>query len=358
MKYYLFILFFLAAISCLAQDSTGKPLTISGYTEIYYNYDFNTPSDHLRPAFLYSYNRSNEVNLNLAFVKAAYTINNVRANLSIGTGTYMNANLAAEPGVLKNIFEANAGLRLSNKKDLWLDAGILPSHIGFEAATGKDCWTLSRSILADNSPYYEAGARLSYTSPDTHWYFAALVLNGWQRIQRVSGNNSPSFGTQIVFKPVPAVTLNSSSFIGNDKPDTVRRMRYFHNFYGIFRLSQAISATVGFDAGWEQKTRAADAMNNWYSPILMLQFRASPKTALTVRGEYYSDKNGVIVNTGTPSGFQCWGFSANVDISVSSNAVWRFEVRSLSNRDAIFTKDDSRLTKSNTCISTAVAINF
>jgi hypothetical protein len=53
--------------------------------------------------FIYSYNRHNEVNLNLGFVKGSYTTENVRANLALMTGTYANANLAAEPGVLKNM---------------------------------------------------------------------------------------------------------------------------------------------------------------------------------------------------------------------------------------------------------------
>ena len=39
---------------------------------------------------------------------------------------------------------ANAGYKLSAKKAWWLDIGVLPSHIGFESAVGKDNWTLTR----------------------------------------------------------------------------------------------------------------------------------------------------------------------------------------------------------------------
>ena len=55
---------------------------------------------------MYSHNRHNEVNLNLGFIKANYDSEKVRSNLAIMTGTYANANLSAEPSVLKNIFEA------------------------------------------------------------------------------------------------------------------------------------------------------------------------------------------------------------------------------------------------------------
>ena len=66
------------------------------------------------------------------------------------TGTYANANLAAEPGVLKNIYEANVGVKVSRNKDLWVDAGVLSSHMGFESATGADNWNLTRSLLAES----------------------------------------------------------------------------------------------------------------------------------------------------------------------------------------------------------------
>jgi hypothetical protein len=162
--------------------------------EVYYQYDFNKPSDNTRPEFVYSHNRHNEFNVNLVYLKGSYTAERVRANLALAAGTYVNANYAAEPGVLKNMYEANVGIKLSKKKNLWLDAGIFGSHIGFESAVSKDCWTLTRSMVADNSPYYEAGAKLTYTSDNGKWLFSALALNGWQRIQRVNGNSLISWG--------------------------------------------------------------------------------------------------------------------------------------------------------------------
>ncbi|WP_394803578.1 outer membrane beta-barrel protein [Niabella hibiscisoli] len=80
----------LAGIEAFAQDdSTGAPLTVSGYLEAYYTYDLGRPSNHNRPSFIYSHNRHNEVNLNLGLVKAAYERRNVRANLALAAGTYI-----------------------------------------------------------------------------------------------------------------------------------------------------------------------------------------------------------------------------------------------------------------------------
>jgi hypothetical protein len=351
-------IFLIISVLIHAQDTKTNPLTISGYAEVYYQYDFNNPVNNKKPSFVYSYNRNNEVALNLGFIKASYNTDNIRGNLALAAGTYMNANYAAEEGVFKNVYEANVGVKLSSKNSLWLDAGIFSSHIGFESAIGKDCWNLTRSMVADNSPYFETGAKLSYTSKNEKWFLSALLLNGWQRIQRTDGNSTPAFGTQITYKPNENITLNYSNFIGNDKPDSGRLMRNYHNVYGIFQLNKKWAATLGFDIGAEQKTKGSSSTNSWYAPVAMLRYTPGAKTAIAVRVEYYSDKNGVIIATGTPNGFQTWGFSANFDYVLAANVSFRIEAKNLSSKDAIFEKRNGSFVSANTNLATTIAINF
>ena len=343
----------------LAQDSTEtkNPFTISGYVEAYYNHDFNKPVNNTIPGFLYNFNRANEVNLNLAFIKGNYATERVRANIALAAGTYMNANYSAEPGVLKNVFEANIGVKIAKNSNLWLDAGIMPSHIGFESAVGKDNWTLSRSLLAENSPYFESGVKLGYTTKDEKLYLSAMYLNGWQRIQRVDGNSTPAFGTQITYKPSSNVTLNYSTFIGNDKPDSLKQMRYFQNVYGIFQLTSQFGLIAGFDFGSEQKSKGSSHYNTWYTPVLIARFTPTEKIRIAARGEYYADEKGVIISTGTPNGFKTFGYSLNFDYLPVQNVMWRIEARGLNSKDSIFTRDDLAR-KQNYFITTSVALSF
>lgn len=358
MKRIFFVILLMAYMNTMAQTgSTQNSLSVGAYLETYYSYDLSNPSDHNRPGFVYSHNRHNEVNLNLGMIKAAYSADRVRGNLGLMTGTYANANLAAESGVLKNIFEANAGLKIAKQKNLWVDAGIFASHIGFESAIGKDCWNLTRSILADNSPYYESGVKLSFTSDNEKWLVSALFLNGWQRIQRVPGNNSPSFGHQLTFKPTQKITLNSSSFVGSDTPDSSRLMRYFHNFYGQFQLSEKFGVIIGFDLGAQQKSKNSSNYYIWYSPVILMKYAANEKITVAARAEYYSDQNGVIINTGTPNGFQTYGYSLNFDYQVLNNVVWRLEGRGFTSKDSIFIFNNKPGIQ-NYFLTTALALSF
>ena len=358
----LFVLFVGCPVGFAQEDEQDSSFFLAdGYVETYYVYDFNKPESNTRPGFIYSFNRHNEVNLNLGFIRGSYNADNVHAKLAVMSGTYANANLAAEPGVLKNVFEANAGVKISPRKKLWIDAGIFGSHIGFESAIGKDCWNLTRSILADNTPYYETGAKISYTTDNGKWFLSALVLNGWQRIQRVDGNSLPSFGTQITLKPNNSITLNSSAFIGTDKADSARQMRYFHNFYGIFQLSEKVGLTVGLDYGVEEKSPQTSSTNAWYSTVVIARFVLSDKVALAVRGEFYNDENGIITrvanSNGTANGLKATAVSANFDYQVRSNVAWRFEVRNFASEDKLFVKKDV-FSKTNTFMATSIAVSF
>ena len=351
------IAFWAATDSLTAQTDSTKSLTLSGYVETYYSYDLGNPESHNRPGFVYSHNRHNEVNLNLGFVKMAYNTAKTRANVALMTGTYANANLAAESGVLKNIYEANVGVKISKKRNLWLDAGIFASHIGFESAIGKDCWNLTRGMLADNSPYFESGVKITHISKDEKWLVSGLLLNGWQRIQRVDGNNMPAFGHQLTYKPNAKMTFNSSSFIGSDTPDSIRVMRYFHNLYAIIQANKKLGLTFGFDIGAQQLAKGKSEYNSWLTTVVMLKYAATPKVNIALRGEYYGDEDGVIIATGTPNGFKTVGYSLNVDYAIADNVLWRVEGRGLSSKDSVFTKGNS-LSQQNQFFTTALAISF
>ena len=339
-------------------------ITISAYAEAYYGYELAQPEDHLRPGFFYSFNRHNEVNLNMGMVKLAYARKNVRGNFALMAGTYAQYNLAAEPELLRNVFEANAGVKLSTRRNLWLDVGILPSHIGFESAIGKDCWNLTRSILADNTPYYEAGARVSYTSDNGKWYASVLLLNGWQRITRVEGNNTPAAGTQLTYRPNGRTTLNWSTFVGNDKPDSVSQLRIFNNLYAQLQITERFGVIMGCDIGVEQAASgdslpgAQAASGTWITPILIPRYRLGERSYLAARVEYYQDEQGVIIATGTPKGFRTLGYSLNFDQWVNPNVLWRIEARSLSSEDPVFVDTDGGPSTTNTFFTASIVFSI
>ncbi len=357
-RIFIAVILFLPAFFVRAQDSTktGK-LTFSGYAELYYGFDFNKPADNNRPGFVYSHNRHNEVNLNLGFIKANYDSDNIRANLALMAGTYANANLAAEPGVLKNIFEANAGLKLSQKANLWVDAGIFSSHIGFESAISKDCWVLTRNISSENTPYYESGAKVTYTTNNGKLTLVGLYLNGWQRINRQNGNSQPAGGAQITWKPTDQITLNYSNYLGTEGADSVRVRRFYNNFYGVFQLNQAFGITAGFDYGIQQSAKGSSNYYDVLSPVIIARYAFAKKWAMAGRVEYYQDKNSIIIASATPNGFKTTGYSLNVDYAPVKNALVRLEGKVYDSKDAVFVRSANAV-NTNSLLTASIAVSF
>ncbi|OYZ01383.1 MAG: hypothetical protein B7Y37_06850 [Sphingobacteriia bacterium 28-36-52] len=363
MKSLVTIFFWCIGLLVVAQtsDTTDKQkkaaIQLSGYAEIYFQHNTNGPFTNNDVPFVYSHDENKSLSINLAFVKAAVNKNRLRANLAMGFGSYMRANYAGEEGFYKQILEANIGWKLNNNLNLWLDAGVFSSHIGFESAIGKDCWTLSRSIAADNSPYFETGAKISYTSPNEKWFLSALVLTGWQRIQMPKGNTSPSFGHQIQYKPNSKWTINSSLYIGNPTAGIDGVMRYFHNFYVLHQWTNRLGLIAGFDIGL-QKTKGIAQSQVWYTPILMAQYAVTDNMKVSLRTESYQDPNGAIIYTGTPNGFRVNGISLNADWAINKYFLWRVELKHLQSRDLIFTKQYNLPTQNMFTATTALAVSF
>ena len=346
------LIIFLLSCELSAQNKIGNNITYSGFGEFYYGYDFSNPENHERPNFIYNHKRHNEINANLILGKAAYKTENTRANLGLMVGNYAEYNLSNEPNWAQFIYEANLGVKLSSSQNLWLDVGIMPSHIGFESAISGDCYTLTRSILAENSPYYETGAKLGFTNKRENLAIAIFALNGWQKIRKIDGNQKPSFGIQINYKPKENMVINYSNFLGSDQPDSLRTFRVFHNFYWQYETRSKFDFIVGFDLGTEKKATAQYA--TWFSPVGIVRYRVNKRVKLAARGEFYSDEDQVIIATNTADGSQVLGLSTNFDYAISDAVQFRIEGKMFRAREPIFIENQ----RENYLITTNMTIRF
>lgn len=320
-------LLFVSGLAAQSSDSSQAPgrwkyLLLADF---YYAYDFGQPSSLFRQEAFCSYNRHNLPSLNAGVAKISYQAPRFRFHLGALGGTYSSDNYAAEPGLLKHLFEGQIALKLAAKKDIWLHLGAFPSHIGFESALATDNHTLSRSLLAENSPYFLSGAQVRYNHPQ-NWQFALLLLNGWQRLRWRNDQRIPSLGTQIA-KQNDHWQWNWSSFTGMFDPDSLQLWRSFHNFYLIYQPQTNIWLTFGFDVGWQQQI---NRWAGWYSPVIIARYQANNLWAIAGRAEYYHDPQAAHLRFSSPGGFRAWGYSVNADRKVGKAGLCRAEVRYLS----------------------------
>ncbi|MBD2721581.1 porin [Hymenobacter armeniacus] len=345
-----------AAPAAAPAEVAPNPLTTYGFVDAYYGYDIKYANGNERQFFLYSHNRQNEFAINQALLGVRYDDGKVRGALGLHAGTYVSANYANEDVVLRHVYEAYAGFRPF--ANAWLDAGIFGSHIGFESAISKDNWTLTRSIMAENSPYYESGVRFSYEfSPKLT--LTGVVLNGWQNIRET--NQAKALGTQLQWKPSAKVVVNSSTFYGNEQPDgaPVAR-RYFHDFYVTYAPAERLNLALVFDVGKQQS--AAPGYDTWHSGAAFVKYRLAEKLSGTLRGEYYYAERGVLIQSikpeATDADFRVAGGSLNLDYAPAPNVVLRAEGRYLNGVNGLFARPDNPSNQSYGNLTTSLAISF
>lgn len=352
MKKYLtlFCLFFLGIL--FAQNKSELKLTFSGFLETYYSYDFNQPQSEEKLPFMYNYNRHNEFNVNIGLLRAKVEYENVYASIALHSGAYVDDNYANEK--IKYLNEAFVGLYLEKAKKNSIEVGILPSYIGFESATTATNLTLSRSILAENSPYFMTGIKYNY-KPSDKWNFAALVTNGWQRINKPQKDVAPSFGTQIIYKSTSSSTVNWSTFVGKEFFGTELTMRYFSNLYWDKSWNNKWRTIAGFDFGLQDTSSKNDGYKNWLSPVFIAQYTINTKWQTAFRAEYYQDKSNVIIDVDDQ--FETLGFSFNVDYLLNSKVKFKTEARYFDSKEKVFLKNEN-LVNNNFFLTTSLSFEF
>lgn len=278
-KVILFLCYSLPLLS--QQDSTRKAIVqFSAYAEGYYLLDPVDKSTHEKGAIFFNHAQANQVDLNLGILGISWTKGPLRAQISGMIGTYARRNLAHESSFWRNIYEWNISYQVAKNWDI--SAGVFPSHIGFESAKNVDNWTLSRSFIAENSPYYESGLRLNYR-PNKAWVYSLFALRGWQRIQDLN----PSLGTQITHTSAKSWIWNSSGFIGNEG----KGLRLFHDFYLVVPISKSLQMVMISDIGYENQF--------WHGEALMMQAKLSKKWKLAGRLEQFSDSRAIVLSQGS-----------------------------------------------------------
>jgi hypothetical protein len=348
----------LVSISCFAQvvntatidtssfNIKGK-VTVEGYIDTYYAYNFNNPGKD-QPYFV-SMARNNEVNINLAYLDLKYTSSRIRARLVPGFGTYMNSNYAAERATLKNLVEGSVGIRLTKSKNIWIDAGVFGSPYTNESAVSKDHLAYTRSVAAEYVPYYLSGVKLSVPlSSKVNVYLYAL--NGWQQIE--DSNNKMSVGTQLEYRPTGNLLLNWNTYIGDEHSasDTIQGPRYFTDLYMIYNKGR-FSATSCVYIGKQQQSV-------WWQANIIARYNFTDRLSATGRVERFSDPHSVqIIPITAAKGFNTNGTSLGLNYKVTDNMLVRLEGRTLFSDKDVFIRDNEPV-KNSTTITSNITIWF
>ena len=298
-------------------DTTPK-ITFGAFVDGYYAWDFDRPAGFDR-AFTTQPLRYAEFNINLAYAAVQLNAPQYRGRLSLQLGTSVEALYAGQPkvGGIQYIQEATVGYRLGPQ--LWIDGGIFASYIGLEGWISRDNLTYSRSLIADNTPYYLGGVKLTWT-PNDRLTALVAILNGWQIISNF--RELPALGLRVDYALSSAVTVSYDNFLGDPG-------RFYNDFVVQYNPNARWQLAASFDLGLESGRTV-------YGGLVIAKYHATDALAVVGRFERYADPHQIIVQTGLPGSFTANGGSFGVDVTPVHRLMWRSEVRGLFGDHAIF----------------------
>jgi hypothetical protein len=337
-----------------ATDTTTR-IALHGFVDAYYAYDFGRPADRER-RFTTQPVRHNEANVNLAWLGVTAERERVRARVALQAGTSVQANYAGEPrrgttsgaDVSRFLQEGVVGVRLAST--VWIDAGVYLSYIGLESWSSSDNPTYTRSLVADYSPYYLSGAKLTW-QPTKRLTAQLHVMNGWQNISE--NNSSKAVGGRIDYAVSPMLTLSYANFVGNEQPDGSRsHVRLFNQVMAKGRLPTATDWQAQLDVASEDRS-------DWYGVVVIARHPLSSRVTVVGRVERFSDPDQRVLSTGLAAGFVANGASVGIDVEVDRGVKWRSEFRGTRADAALYPVASSpRQQRGNSLLVTSLSLAF
>ena len=341
------VLLFTPAVSnAQSAADTSLKVTIGGFIDGYYAYDFDRPPTIDRSFFggaLFTTQpaRHDEFNVNLAYVEANISGNRVHGRLALQAGTSVQDNYNSEPNIgivsgpllSRLLQEAYAGYQVA--QNLWVDAGIFYSNAGLEGWVSKDNPTYTRSLVADYSPYYSSGVRATWqATPKLTARFD--LINGWQNISET--NSEKALGLRLDYSATPNLTLSYYNLFNDEVGDSLEagtRLRIFNGVGAKYATSQ-LTLLGELDAGTLRPPSSGGSTGDWWGFTAIARQKVTGTVAVVGRVEVYRDPQQVNIVTGLSQPFRGYGGSLGIDVIPQPRVMWRTEGRGFVNDDAIF----------------------
>jgi putative OmpL-like beta-barrel porin-2 len=275
-----------------------KNTEVSGFVDIYYGYNFNTPATHKAGVERNFDVQHSSFSLNLAELaleKKPTAASRGGFRLDLDYGSTQGIVNAAEPGdrtLLQNIGQAYVSFLAPVGSGLQFDLGKFVTPTGNEVIKTKDNWNYSRSLLfALAIPYYHNGLRATYSVNDKV-ALTGFLVNGWNNV--VDNNTGKTVAVQATVKPWPALSIAETYMGGPEQTDNNSDWRHLSDTVVTYTLTPMLSLAGNYDYGQDKESGATV---KWQGFAGYLQFQPTPWFAFSPRAEYYDDRDGFTTGT-------------------------------------------------------------
>ena len=284
-----------AQVASIIYDTTGSPiaadeekkepsLTITGSVDAYYKYDFSKSKANSLTSFTQAHNA---FSLGMASIKFEHKGSKVSAVADLGFGPRAKDFSYTDEGITQAIKQ----LYVTYSPADWIrfTLGTWATHVGYELLDPQLNRNYSMSYMFTNGPFSHTGVKAEL-SKGKHGVMVGISNATDFRIPPDDYINKKFFLAQYSFAATDNIKLYLN-YVGGQNPDTSKTSQ----FDAVVTARVSDKFNIGLN-GTVNSTQAWDGFKNldsksWWGSALYLNFDPVSWFGLSLRGEYFSDKN-------------------------------------------------------------------
>jgi Putative beta-barrel porin-2, OmpL-like. bbp2 len=334
------LLLLCAATNVFAQssaDSTGPKLNITGYVDVYYKYNFNGNATDNLTSFT---NSQNSFELGMASVKFQEQYKKAEFVADLGFGKRAEEFSYNDANTLLAIKQLYVDYAFSDHFKLTM--GSYDTHMGWELVDPTGNTNYSMSYCFSYGPFFNTGLKADFTFGK--WTAMVGVFdptdhksNFYNEYDGVF-NNRKNIGGQLTYSPSSAVKIYMNYLEGKDSSGVSN-----NQLDPIITIQATPKFNIVLCEYFDMFKAPSTSTQSWTSSALYLTYNFTPVFGLSLRSEYFTDKDNLAVFTDPiayPNGGNILSFTLSGNVHLG-NLTFIPEVRMDNASQTIFTKGNA-----------------
>jgi len=259
-------------------------LSITGSADFYYRYNFDKQVN----SYTSFTSTHNNFKLGMASVKLEHKTAKMDMVADLGFGPRAQEFAYNDNGIVQAIKQ----LYISYSPTAWVKftGGTWATHVGYEVLDAYANRNYSMSYMFTNGPFSHTGVRADFTVGKSGIMVGVSNPTDWRSVP-TAYTNKKNLIAQYSYAPNDNIKLYLNYVGGRDTGDNKVHQ---YDFVGTFKLSSLFN--VGVNGTLNKSSRFVEdyvTSRTWYGAAAYLNLDPKPWFGLTLREEYFSDKDGV-----------------------------------------------------------------
>lgn len=297
--------------TAFTQDSSDTTsLAITGFADVYYKYDFARTKANNLTSFTSSHNSFEP---GMASVKFDYKTSKVQLVGDFGIGKRAQEFSYNDEGVLSAIKQ----LYISYLPASWikLTAGTWATHVGYELVDANLNRNYSMSYMFTSGPFFHTGVKMEATYGSSGFMIGLTNPTDFKYVPEGYTNNK-FFIAQYSFAPTD-IFKAYFNYVGGEGTDTTKSKQF--DLVLTSKISDKVS--IGYNGTLARVksylgNKLYDDEKSWWGSALYLNVDPTNSFGLTLRSEYFSDKNSLKMFGSQPEGGSIWASTLSANLKV------------------------------------------